>query len=97
VAIRCSAHPIASGLARLFGFPLTATSANRSGASPSRSPREALSSLALSGRVALLDGGETAGGAPSTIVDPAADPPDVLREGAIASGAIERCLLGERA
>jgi len=97
LAIRCSAHPLASGLARLFGFPLTATSANRTGAPPARDPHAAVASLALSGRVALLDGGQTAGGAPSTIVDPATDPPDVLREGAIDVDAIRRCLFGERA
>ncbi len=97
VAIRWSPHPLASGLARLFGFPLTATSANLSGEPPARRPDDALGSLALSGRVALLDGGETPGGAPSTIVDPVARPPDVLRHGAIAAAVIERCLLGERA
>jgi L-threonylcarbamoyladenylate synthase len=34
----------------------------------------------------VLDGGPTAGGAPSTVVDVTADPPRVLRQGAITLG-----------
>lgn len=82
VAIRVPNHPIARALASAFGGPVTATSANRSG--------EAAVDCATAlpwvndDRVLVVDGGETAGGAPSTIVDVRDRAPLLIREGAIA-------------
>jgi L-threonylcarbamoyladenylate synthase len=95
VAIRVTSHPVAGALARLFGFPLTATSANRSGMPPLRDGRAALLAIAADPRVALLDAGPTPGGAPSTIVDPRHDPPSIVREGAIDASAIMAAALEE--
>ena len=42
----------------------------------------------------LVDGGETPGGAPSTLVDTTTTPFLILREGAVTSAAIRRILTG---
>ena len=82
VAIRVPNHPIARALAAAFGAPVTATSANRSG--------EAAVDCAAAlpwiedDRVLVIDGGDTAGGAPSTIVDARDRAPLLIRDGAIA-------------
>src|SRR3954468_9712453 len=81
VAIRVPAHEIARALARAFGFPITATSANRSGQAPSSSADDV--ARALSDVDALLDGGPAPGGAPSTIIAIKEDGPILLREGAV--------------
>jgi tRNA threonylcarbamoyl adenosine modification protein (Sua5/YciO/YrdC/YwlC family) len=85
VAIRVTSHPLAAELARRLGRPLVATSANRSGNPPARACQTALEALggAEEDRVLGLDGGDTAGGEPSTLVDPRVQPPRVLRHGAI--------------
>ncbi len=80
LAVRVPAH---AGLRRLLARtgPLTGTSANRAGAPPATSP--AAVAAALGAEIDLLvDGGETAGGLPSTIVDARVDPPSLLRAGA---------------
>src|SRR3954471_12611834 len=66
VAIRVPAHEIARALARAFGFPITATSANRSG-EPGADSADAVA-IALADVDALVDGGRAPGGAPSTII-----------------------------
>jgi L-threonylcarbamoyladenylate synthase len=81
VAIRVPAHEIARALARAFGFPVTATSANRSGQPPSTSANDV--ATALPDVDALLDGGPAPGGAPSTIIAVKEDGPILLREGAV--------------
>jgi L-threonylcarbamoyladenylate synthase len=66
VGVRLSSHPIASAVARALGAPITATSANRSGATPATTLEEARAALA--GEVDLyLDGGRCAD-PPSTVV-----------------------------
>ena len=69
-------------------MPLAVTSANRSG---QPSPRTATEVMAqLEGRIAaLVDGGPCPGGVPSTILDCTADPPRVLRVGAIPVAALQ--------
>lgn len=83
VAIRVPDHPVARALAEAFGRPVTATSANRSGAAPALTP-DALADLASDERVFMLDAGRTPGGAPSTIVDARVEPPACIRLGAVA-------------
>ncbi|MCA1580349.1 MAG: threonylcarbamoyl-AMP synthase [Acidobacteria bacterium] len=63
--------------------PLTGTSANRSGESSLDDPCrvEALFGANLD---ALVDGGVTPGGKPSTLIDATRDPPALLRAGAFA-------------
>jgi L-threonylcarbamoyladenylate synthase len=81
VAIRVPAHPVARALAAAWGSPITATSANRSGGRPAQLAAD-LEGLA-DDRVFVIDGGDTAGGLPSTIVDARAMPVQLVRDGAI--------------
>jgi len=82
VAIRVPNHGVARTLAAAWGGPVTATSANRSGAPPV-SRAEALRGLDASSLL-IIDGGDTPAGPPSTIVDARRDPPILVRAGAIA-------------
>jgi L-threonylcarbamoyladenylate synthase len=82
VAIRVPAHPVARQLAAAFGFCVTATSANPTGAAPATSADEVARTLPSVDL--LLDGGNAPGGAPSTLVGFTADGPVLLRAGAVA-------------
>lgn len=80
LAVRIPDHALLRSLLARVG-PLTATSANRSGAPPSVAA-EAVAA-ALGDEIALLlDGGETPGGRPSTLVDWTGERPMVIRPGA---------------
>jgi L-threonylcarbamoyladenylate synthase len=82
IGVRLSPHPVARGLVRTLGSPVTAPSANLAEAPP---PTSAAAVLAVfDGTIDLvLDGGATAGGPPSTVVDVTTDAPRVLRQGAV--------------
>jgi len=81
VAVRIPDHEAARALLRAAG-PMAVTSANISGqVSPVRA-EEVMSQL--NGRIPLvINGGETPGGVPSTLVDCLGDEPIILREGPI--------------
>jgi L-threonylcarbamoyladenylate synthase len=79
VAFRVSPHPVAAHLARLFGFPVTSTSANVHGAPPVRTAA-ACAHLAVD---LILDGGTTPGGLPSTLARPTETGWQVLRTGPV--------------
>ena len=82
VAMRCSPHPVAAGLAQALGRAITATSANLSGqAAPDRATD--LDSALVDACEVLLDSGPTTGGPASTVVDARVEPPVVIRKGAI--------------
>jgi L-threonylcarbamoyladenylate synthase len=82
VAVRVPAHAVARSLAALFGYPVTATSANRSGAAPAATADEVEAAIGTEVAV-ILDAGPTPGGLPSTIVDVRGDRPVLVREGAV--------------
>ena len=82
VAIRVPAHTVARALPQAFGFCVTATSANRSGAPPPASAHGVMETLP--GLDLLLDAGPAPGGPPSTIVAFDADGPVLVRAGAVA-------------
>src|SRR5262245_55761008 len=82
VAIRVPAHTVALQLANAFGFPITATSANRSGQPAADSPDSVVASLP--DVELLLDAGRAPGGAPSTIIVFDTAGPVLVRAGAIA-------------
>ena len=82
VAVRMPDHPIALALITETG-PLAVSSANRSGALPASTAAEAQAQLDDDVAV-YLDGGPSGEPVPSTIVDLTADPPRVLRLGALA-------------
>jgi L-threonylcarbamoyladenylate synthase len=82
VGIRVPAHAVARALVRALGEPVTAPSANPTGASPPVTAAEVLAQLA--GAIELiLDAGATPGGAPSTVLDVTVDPPRIIRQGAV--------------
>jgi L-threonylcarbamoyladenylate synthase len=83
VAVRVPAHAVARALASAFGFCITSTSANLSGAAATADPAVVRATLAE--RVdLLLDGGSLRGGPPSTIVRIDHGRPTLVRAGAIA-------------
>jgi L-threonylcarbamoyladenylate synthase len=80
VAVRMPDLDLARDLLRLTG-PLAVTSANRSAGPNPRTAQAVLDQLA--GRIdAIVDGGETPGGVPSTVVDCTQARPTILRAGA---------------
>jgi L-threonylcarbamoyladenylate synthase len=84
IGIRVSSHPVATAIAGALGRALTATSANLSGKKECSSAGEVVDQLGGSLDL-MVDGGSTAGGLGSTILDVTCDPPRVLRHGAIAA------------
>jgi L-threonylcarbamoyladenylate synthase len=67
IGIRQSPHPLATRLLAAFGGPITATSANRSGAPPATTAAE-IQEIFGTEIDLILDGGPTPGGAGSTLV-----------------------------
>jgi L-threonylcarbamoyladenylate synthase len=81
VGVRVPDHEIARALLRLAG-PMAVTSANISG-QPSPTTAEQVFAQ-LQGRIPMIiDGGETPGGVPSTLVDCTGEQIQILREGPI--------------
>lgn len=82
IGIRMPGHAVAMALVEALGGPVTAPSANPSGAPAPTTAESVLA--AFEGKIELvLDGGDTRGGPASTIVDATVDPPRVLRAGAV--------------
>ena len=82
VGLRVPGSEVARALSRLAGGPITSTSANPSGGPPPVRPSDL--DPALAARVdAVLDGGETPGGLPSTVVAVEDGQVRLLRAGAV--------------
>lgn len=90
VGLRVPAHDAPRALARAVG-PLPTTSANRSGEPEARDADEIEAQLGASIDL-ILDGGPSAGGPASTVVDCTSERPVILRAGAIAAETIEAVL-----
>ncbi len=90
VGLRVPDHDAPRALARSLG-PLPTTSANRSGEPEARDADE-IDALLGGSLDLILDGGPARGGPASTVVDVTGDAPRIVRTGAIADDAIERCL-----
>lgn len=90
VGVRVPAHPVTCALCAAAGRPLTATSANLSGAPPTDDPNQVIASVG-SLIDAILDAGKTPGGQPSTIVDVTSAFPRLVREGAVPWDLIQAC------
>lgn len=81
VGVRVPDHDVARAILRLAG-PMAVTSANISGQESPRTAQQVWEQLG--GRIPLiLDGGETPGGIPSTLVDCTSNEIQILREGPI--------------
>lgn len=82
IGVRLSSHPVARGLVRALGAPITAPSANPTGAAPPSSVAAVLDYFGDALEL-VLDGGPTAGGPASTVLDATFEPPRLIREGAV--------------
>lgn len=82
VGVRVPSSDLCLKLASLFGFPITSTSANRTG-EPTPADIDGIEAM-LAPRVDLyLDGGALPPSRPSTVVDVGVVPPRLVREGAV--------------
>lgn len=96
IGLRVSSHPVALQIAQTIKKPLTATSANLSGAPECSDASEVIEQIG--DKIdAVLDFGKTPGGKASTIIDVTCNPPVILREGAISGEAIDRIINHEPA
>lgn len=91
IGLRLSSHPLATGLAGSLGAAVTGTSANPSGRAPACAAEEVYGSLGHCLDL-ILDGGMTAGGLGSTILDVSGDTPRMLRQGQVDRESLEGCL-----
>jgi L-threonylcarbamoyladenylate synthase len=91
IAIRVPAHPIAQALAAACGSPITSTSANRSGGPASSLPEDVCRALGFD-LDAIIDGGPSPGGEPSTIVDVRGHDIVLVRAGAVPWKHVLECL-----
>lgn len=82
IGLRVPGSVLARGLIRFIGHALTGTSANLSGRPNLRTAQEAMEEIGSLVDL-VLDGGETAGGAASTVLDVTTAVPRVIREGAV--------------
>ena len=90
VGVRVPDHPVARALLTAAG-PMAVTSANISGEPSPKTAGEV--SRQLNKRIPIiLDGGETPGGVPSTVVDCTGAEPVILREGPISLEEIKATL-----
>jgi L-threonylcarbamoyladenylate synthase len=83
LGVRVPDHPPALALLRAAATGLATTSANLSGQPPAQT---ALEAAWVRGVAAVLDGGRTPGGVPSTVLDLSGEEPRVIREGAGPAG-----------
>jgi len=89
IGLRVSSHPGAQGIVQKLKRPLTATSANLSGAPECTRASEVAEQLG--DKIdAIIDLGDTPGAKGSTIIDVTCTPPVILREGAISRKIIEK-------
>jgi L-threonylcarbamoyladenylate synthase len=90
IGVRMPDHPVALELLNRTG-PLAVTSANLSGGSNAVSAQQVLDQL--HGRIPLiLDGGQTPGGQPSTVVDCTSDQLVILRQGPLTHSQLQAAL-----
>ena len=85
VAVRVPAPSPAAELARLFGRPLTATSANLPGDAPATDETAVAEQLgqAIASGILLVLPGTSPGGLPSTVVDVGRERSRIVREGRV--------------
>lgn len=94
VAVRWPSHPLMLAVIRACGFPLAAPSANPSNAISPTTAQHVQSGLGE--RIPLIvDGGPSAVGIESTVVDCTGSAPVVLRPGSISQTEIERVWRGD--
>jgi L-threonylcarbamoyladenylate synthase len=90
IGVRMPDHPVALQLLAAMG-PMAVTSANLSGAQETRTAEAAWHELGAQVEL-TIDGGETPGGKPSTVVDLTQPDFPILRPGPVSCEAIHRAL-----
>ena len=95
VGLRVSSHPVALALVKAVGRAITGTSANLSGQPSASLVAEVFQALGRQVDV-ILDGGKTAGGLGSTVLDVAGKRPKIIRQGAVPQAQLAP-FLGKRA
>lgn len=89
VAVRMPKNKVAQMLIRECGFPIAAPSANKSGKPSPTTAKHVLDDL--NGKIpAIIDGGDTAYGLESTVIDLTTRTPTILRPGAVTRTQITR-------
>ena len=88
VAVRAPAHPLARAVLAVFGGPVAAPSANRSGRPSPTTLADAVAETGAAAAVAL-DGGSSVVGLESTVISLLDGPPRLLRPGAVTRSQIE--------
>jgi len=91
IGMRVPDNMLCRTLVQQLGRPITSTSANLSGEKECRIIKQIPDALKTAVEV-ILDGGETRGTVPSTVISVASDTPEILREGAIPRNLIENYL-----
>jgi len=94
VGVRVSPNPVARALSAGLGRPITATSANLSGAAPASTLAEARAGLGEKVKV-YLEGGKLTASAPSTVVAVDRSGWKMVRVGAISKDRIAAVLAGD--
>jgi L-threonylcarbamoyladenylate synthase len=93
VAVRISSEPIAAQLVQALGRPMTATSANPSGAEPARTLLEARNYF--TGKIdTFIEGGRLTSKRGSTVLAFQGDELRIIREGDIAAAVLQQALAG---
>ena len=93
VAVRVPDHPVPRALASGLGGPITGTSANVSGRSPTATAEQVRQQLGATVDL-VIDGGPQPVALESTILDVTGDVPRILRRGAVSEGVIQEYLAG---
>lgn len=94
IGFRMPDNRIALDIVKLSGVPVACPSANISGAVPPKTAKDVFEQL--SGKIdVIVDGGKSEIGIESTVIDLTADPPRILREGAIKSEEIAKTISNE--
>jgi L-threonylcarbamoyladenylate synthase len=91
VGVRHPRHPLTCRLINELGYPITGTSANRSGRPPLTRADEVVREFGDEVDL-ILDAGDCPGGKPSTIIDVSSSPPRLVRAGAVPPGELAKVL-----
>jgi L-threonylcarbamoyladenylate synthase len=94
IGVRVSPNPVARALSAGLARPITATSANLSGAAPASTVEQARAALGEKVKV-YLEGGKLAASAPSTVVAVGGSGWKIVRLGAISEDQIAAALAGD--
>jgi L-threonylcarbamoyladenylate synthase len=92
IAIRCPRHDVAQRLLAVFGRPVSAPSANRSGGVSPTQARHVAEDFADEEDLLIIDGGRCQLGIESTVLDMTTHPPCVLRPGSISASELRAVL-----